>query len=166
MKCQSLFSGESKKNISTCSLLNVSPSMQIVKWTVAIVLQGSTFVSSCLLSYKILSAAAVIRALKINSSIPADQNRYLSKQHGSRWDGSSRAVSSESTLFASLFLIHYENMPIQINWKRNIFKTKKGIFSDKKFWYFSYFVSKHRLWYSLEPARLGGSNEYPQSMSC
>ena len=29
---------------------------------------------------------------------------------------------------------------------------------------FSYFCSKHRLWYSLEPPRPGGSNEYPQSM--
>ena len=25
-------------------------------------------------------------------------------------------------------------------------------------------VQKHRLWYSLEPPRPGGSNEYPQSM--
>ena len=33
-----------------------------------------------------------------------------------------------------------------------------------KNWYFSYFCSKHRLWYSLEPPRRGGSNEYPQSM--
>ena len=27
-----------------------------------------------------------------------------------------------------------------------------------------YFCLKHRLWYSLEPPRRGGSNEYPQSM--
>ena len=27
-----------------------------------------------------------------------------------------------------------------------------------------YFCSKHRLWYSLEPPRWGGSNEYSQSM--
>ena len=44
------------------------------------------------------------------------------------------------------------------------FVTKKWNFSDKKFWYFLYFCSKHRLWYSLEPPRRGGSNEYPQSM--
>ena len=25
-------------------------------------------------------------------------------------------------------------------------------------------AQKHRLWYSLEPPRRGGSNEYPQSM--
>ena len=43
------------------------------------------------------------------------------------------------------------------------FTTKKWKFSDKKFWYFSYFYSKHWLWYSLEPP-WGGSNEYPQSM--
>ena len=30
--------------------------------------------------------------------------------------------------------------------------------------YFSYFAQKHRLWYSLEPPRRGGSNKYPQSM--
>ena len=36
------------------------------------------------------------------------------------------------------------------------FISKKWKFSDKKFWYFSYFCSK-------QPPR-GGSNEYPQSM--
>ena len=44
------------------------------------------------------------------------------------------------------------------------FPTKKWKFSDKNFLYFSYFCSKHRLGYSLEPPRRGGSNEYPQSM--
>ena len=29
---------------------------------------------------------------------------------------------------------------------------------------FLYSAQKHRLWYSLEPPRRGGSNEYPQSM--
>ena len=29
---------------------------------------------------------------------------------------------------------------------------------------FLIFAQKHRLWYSLEPPRQGGSNEYPQSM--
>ena len=29
---------------------------------------------------------------------------------------------------------------------------------------FSYFCSKHRLWYLLEPPRRGGSNEYSQRM--
>ena len=45
-----------------------------------------------------------------------------------------------------------------------ILQPKTGKFSDKKFKYFSYFCSKHRLWYSLELPRRGGSNKYPQSM--
>ena len=55
----------------------------------------------------------------------------------------------------------YENKPIQIYWK--FYHQKMKIFR-LKVWYFSYFCSKHRLWYSLEPPRRGGSNEYPQSM--
>ena len=43
-------------------------------------------------------------------------------------------------------------------------KKKKKKISDKNFWYFSYFCSKHRLWHSLEPPQWGSSNEYPQSM--
>ena len=42
-------------------------------------------------------------------------------------------------------------------------KTEKKL-SDEKFWLFSYFGSKHRLWYLLEPPRRGGSTEYQQSM--
>ena len=56
---------------------------------------------------------------------------------------------------------HYENMPIKIYRKFHLQKLK--IFRLKN-WYFSNFCSKHRLWYSLEPPRRGGSNEYPQSM--
>ena len=41
------------------------------------------------------------------------------------------------------------------------FTTKKGNFSEKKIWYFSYSSSKHRLWHSLEPPRHGGSIEFP-----
>ena len=44
------------------------------------------------------------------------------------------------------------------------FTSKNWKLSHKKLWHFSYFWSKHRLWYSLEPPRQGGSNEYPQSM--
>ena len=38
-------------------------------------------------------------------------------------------------------------------------------FQIKKFWYFSYFCSKHRLWILVRTAssRQGGSNEYPQA---
>ena len=42
------------------------------------------------------------------------------------------------------------------------FTTKNENFSDKKLWYISYFCSKQRLRYSLEPPRRGGSNEYPR----
>ena len=38
----------------------------------------------------------------------------------------------------------------------NILQPNKGKLSDKKFWYFSYFCSKRKLWYPLEPQR-GGS---------
>ena len=44
------------------------------------------------------------------------------------------------------------------------FTSKNWKFSDENPWYFSYFCSKHRLWYSLEPPRRGSSNESPQSM--
>ena len=48
-----------------------------------------------------------------------------------------------------LATIHDENMPLQIYWK---FTTKKWKFSDKKFWYFSCFCSKHRLWVLVRTA--------------
>ena len=57
---------------------------------------------------------------------------------------------------------HYENTPIQIYRKFHLQKLK--IFRYKNLRYFSYSCSKHRLRYSLEPPRRGGSNEYPQSM--
>ena len=45
------------------------------------------------------------------------------------------------------FRQHYENMPIQVYWKfHHQKKKKKWKFSGKKFKYFSYFSSKHRLW--------------------
>ena len=53
---------------------------------------------------------------------------------------------------------HYKNTPIWINRKFHLQKLKK------KLWYLSYFCSKHRFVYSLEPPRRGGSNEYTQSM--
>ena len=50
---------------------------------------------------------------------------------------------------------HYENMSIQIYWK---FYHQKWKFLDKKFWYFSYFCSKHRLWVLvIEPPWWAGS---------
>ena len=47
-----------------------------------------------------------------------------------------------------------------------ILPPKNENFQMKKFWYFSYFCSKHRLWVlvrTASPSR-GGSYEYPQSM--
>ena len=44
------------------------------------------------------------------------------------------------------------------------FITKKWKFSNKKFWYLSYFCSKHRLWVLVRTASTSGSNEYPQSL--
>ena len=49
-------------------------------------------------------------------------------------------------------------------WKHVYSNILKYKISDKTFWYFSYFFSKYRLWYSLEPPQRGGSNEYPQSL--
>ena len=45
---------------------------------------------------------------------------------------------------------HYENMPFQIYWK--FYHLKKWKFSDKKFWYFSCFCLKHRLWVLVRTA--------------
>ena len=44
------------------------------------------------------------------------------------------------------------------------FTTKKWIFLDKKFWYFSYFCSKHRLWVPVKTTLRDSSNEYTQSV--
>ena len=44
------------------------------------------------------------------------------------------------------------------------FTSRNWKISDENLCYFSYFCSKHRLWYSLEPPQRGGSVEYPQSM--
>ena len=57
---------------------------------------------------------------------------------------------------------HYENTPIQIYWKFYFQKTEN--FQTKISDIFHISAQKHRLWYSLEPPRRGGSNEYPQSM--
>ena len=58
---------------------------------------------------------------------------------------------------------HHENIPI-IFWPplTPLLYSKTGVCRGVH--YFCYFCSKYRLWYSLEPPRWGGSNEYPQSM--
>ena len=47
------------------------------------------------------------------------------------------------------FILHYENTPIQNYWK---FHHQKLNVFRKKFWYFSYFYSKHRLWVLVRTA--------------
>ena len=44
--------------------------------------------------------------------------------------------------------------------------TKNRRLSDKKIMIFFFYISAQNIdcWYSLEPPRRGGSNEYPQSM--
>ena len=69
-------------------------------------------------------------------------------------------VWSGFTLFAVIHITktclfkYTENFTTKRNWK----------FSDKKFWYFSYFCSKHRLWVLVKTASTSGSNQYPQSI--
>ena len=72
--------------------------------------------------------------------------------------------NAESTFAMALASeeIHYENTPIQIC--RKFYLQKLEIFRLKNLIFFSYSYSKQRLWYSLEPPRRGGSNEYSKSM--
>ena len=58
--------------------------------------------------------------------------------------------------------LHYENMPMQYT---EIFKIAKNEnFQQKIFDIFLIFAQNIDCGYTLEPPRLGGSNEYPQSM--
>ena len=59
---------------------------------------------------------------------------------------------------------HYENKPIQINWKSENFTTKKGNFTDKSSGIFQIPAQNIDCGYSLEPRRRGGSNKYSKSM--
>ena len=61
-----------------------------------------------------------------------------------------------------LSLLHYGKTPIQIYWK--FYHQKKGIYFMKNWDIFLISVQKLDCWYSLEPPRRGGSNEYPQSL--
>ena len=44
------------------------------------------------------------------------------------------------------------------------YNKKRGKISDKNFWYFHISARNIDCWYSLEPPRRGGSNEYLQAM--
>ena len=58
---------------------------------------------------------------------------------------------------------HYENMPIQIYRKFHLQKLKSFRQKNSDIFYIS--AQNTDCWYSLEPHRRGGSNEYSQSMS-
>ena len=64
--------------------------------------------------------------------------------------------------------LHYENIPIQVYWKfyhQNKKKKKKNeSFQVKNSGSFHVFAQSIDYWYSLEPPRRGGSNEYPRAM--
>ena len=57
---------------------------------------------------------------------------------------------------------HHENTPIQIYRKFYFQKTEN--FQIKILIFFHISAQNIDCWYSLEPPRRGGSNEYPQSM--
>ena len=63
---------------------------------------------------------------------------------------------------SNAFAPHYENTPIQIYRKFRLQKLK--IFAYKNTDIFHISALNIDCWYSLEPPRRGGSNEYPQSM--
>ena len=57
--------------------------------------------------------------------------------------------------------MHYENTPIQIYRKVHLQKTESF---QMKIYTFNISAQNTDCGYLLEPPRLGGSNEYPQSM--
>ena len=59
-------------------------------------------------------------------------------------------------------IYHYENTPIQIYWK--FYNQKRENFQTKIIDIFNISAQNIDCWYSLEPPRRGGSNEYSQSM--
>ena len=62
----------------------------------------------------------------------------------------------------SFILFHYEKTPIQIYWKFHHQNNEN--FQIKKSNIFHSSAQNIDCWYSLEPPRRGGSNEFPQSM--
>ena len=59
-------------------------------------------------------------------------------------------------------LTHYENTPIQINWKCHHQKTEKFQVKNSNIFHIS--AQNIDCGYTLEPPRRVGSNEYPPSM--
>ena len=82
-----------------------------------------------------------------------------------------RRISFLNTLSGTCVLEEHLNVdPKYTCTKTRLFKyienftTKKGKFSDKKSYIFLFSAQNIDSWYSLEPPRRGGSNEYQQSM--
>ena len=65
-------------------------------------------------------------------------------------------------IFRFIWVIHYENTPIQIYWKFYYQKIKKNQIKKSDISHVS--AQNIDCGYLLEPPRRGGSNEYPQSM--
>ena len=70
---------------------------------------------------------------------------------------------ASDSMMATIYLNITKTRPCNI--QKNILVVQMKNFTGKKK-YFSYFCSKHRLWVHVRTAsaRLGGCNEYPQSM--
>ena len=79
----------------------------------------------------------------------SDQTTRMHRLICLRWAHMSEGTFSDVAAHSVINAPHYENTPIQINW---IFQHQNWKFSDKKFWYFSYFCSKHRLWVHVRTA--------------
>ena len=61
-----------------------------------------------------------------------------------------------------LYILHYENTPIQIYRKFHLQKIEKNSYKNSDIFHIS--AQNIDCGYSLEPPRRGGSNEYPQSI--
>ena len=61
-----------------------------------------------------------------------------------------------------MIVTYYENTPIQIYRRFHLQKLKNIQIKKNDIFHIS--VQNIDCWYSLEPPRRGGSNEYPQSM--
>ena len=102
--------------------------------------------------------------------LPILIQRYGKKSFYFKNDRLTEFLQAVREPYFMIILIPYVNL-LNLSLRKhaysNILKTlppKNENLQIKKADIFSYFCSKHGLWYSLEPPRRGGSNEYPQSM--
>ena len=81
-------------------------------------------------------------------------NRRVFVMAGSNWREDVQGEPWSQNRLPILPWTTTDTLPLRKHACLNILKIlppKKWKFPDKNFWYFSYFCSKHRLWYSLEP---------------